>query len=117
MSQDETSKTPQYFVDPEAEVAMTVAPEFEGTEYENGITTVKGLPYTFVHVHVHVLLRDEKEERKKQAMSNKQQSKATQHIKGSQYIYNIIRPLLHIVCAFVFAYPFLSLIRLLLFAA
>ena len=49
VSQDEASKTPQYFVDPEAEVAMTVAPEFEGTEYENGITTVKGFPYTFVH--------------------------------------------------------------------
>ena len=30
-------------------------------------------------LHIHVLMRDEKEERKKQARSNKQQGKATQY--------------------------------------
>ena len=38
-------------------------------------------PYHLYHscVYVHVLMRDEKEGRKKQAKSNKQQGKATQH--------------------------------------
>ena len=36
----------------------------------------------YMHVHVHVLMRDEKEGRKKQARSNKQQGKATQHTQG-----------------------------------
>ena len=36
-------------------------------------------------VYVHVLMRDEKEERKKQARSNKQQGKATQHAQGSHF--------------------------------
>ena len=47
-------------------------------------------------MYVHVLMRDEKEERKKQARSNKQQGKATQHTQGSHfsiymiaYTYNI----------------------------
>ena len=35
--------------------------------------------------HVHVLMRDEKEGRKKQARSNKQQGKATQHTQGSHF--------------------------------
>ena len=34
---------------------------------------------------VHVLMRDEKEGRKKQARSNKQQGKATQHTQGSHF--------------------------------
>ena len=34
---------------------------------------------------VHVLMRDEKEGRKKQAKSNKQQRNATQHTQGSQF--------------------------------
>ena len=34
---------------------------------------------------IHVLMRDEKEGRKKQARSNKQQGKATQHTKGSHF--------------------------------
>ena len=33
--------------------------------------------------YIHVLMREEKEGRKKQARSNKQQSKATQHTQGS----------------------------------
>ena len=35
--------------------------------------------------HVHVLMRDEKEGRKKQGRSNKQQGKATQHTQGSHF--------------------------------
>ena len=35
-------------------------------------------------VHVHILMRDEKEGGKKQVRSNKQQGKATQHTQGSQ---------------------------------
>ena len=31
------------------------------------------------YMYIHVLMRDEKEERRKQARSNKQQGKATQH--------------------------------------
>ena len=39
-----------------------------------------------LNVHVtHVLMRDEKEGRKKQAKSNKQQGKATQHTQGSHF--------------------------------
>ena len=34
---------------------------------------------------LHVLMRDEKEGRKKQARSNKQQGKATQHTQGSTF--------------------------------
>ena len=34
---------------------------------------------------VHVFMRDEKEGRKKQAKSNKQQGKATQHTQGSHF--------------------------------
>ena len=36
-------------------------------------------------MYVHVLMRDEKEGRKKQARSYKQQGKATQHTQGSQF--------------------------------
>ena len=36
-------------------------------------------------LEVHVLVRDEKEGRKKQARSNKQQGKATQHTQGSHF--------------------------------
>ena len=36
-------------------------------------------------VHVCVLMRDEKEGRKKQARSTKQQGKATQHTQGSHF--------------------------------
>ena len=40
---DESTTTSHgFFVDPEADVVTTTAPEFETTEYENGITTVKG---------------------------------------------------------------------------
>ena len=35
--------------------------------------------YMYIHVHDIVLMRDEREGRKKQARSNKQQGKATQH--------------------------------------
>ena len=35
--------------------------------------------------YIHVLMRDEKEERKKQARSNKQQGKATQQTQGSHF--------------------------------
>ena len=34
---------------------------------------------------IHVLMRDEKEGRKKEARSNKQQDKATQHTQGSHF--------------------------------
>ena len=43
-----------------------------------------------IHVHVHVLMRDEKDGRKKQARSNKQQDKATQHTQGSHLSSNIV---------------------------
>ena len=36
-----------------------------------------------IYTQIHVLMRDEKEGRKKQAWSNKQQGKATQHTQGS----------------------------------
>ena len=39
----------------------------------------------YMHGHVHVLMIDEKEGRKKQARSNKQQGKATQHTQGSNF--------------------------------
>ena len=40
----------------------------------------------YVSGHVHVLMRDEKELRKKQTRSNKQQEgKATQHTQGSHF--------------------------------
>ena len=39
--------------------------------------------FKFLCLEVHVLTRDEKEGRKKQARSNKQQGKATQHTQGS----------------------------------
>ena len=35
------------------------------------------MSYMNIYMHVHVLMRDEKEERKKQARSNKQQGKET----------------------------------------
>ena len=38
-------------------------------------------------IHVHVLMRDEKEGRKNQAWSNKQQGKATQHTHMYMYVY------------------------------
>ena len=38
-----------------------------------------------VCINVQVLMRDEKEGRKKQARSNKQQGKATQHTQGSHF--------------------------------
>ena len=38
--------------------------------------------------YIHVLMRDEKEGRKKQARSNKQQGKATQHTQGS-HLYSV----------------------------
>ena len=44
---------------------------FEGTTTERQTHTL--------HIYTHVLMRDEKEERKMQARSNKQQDKATQH--------------------------------------
>ena len=40
---------------------------------------------SFKKMYVHVLMRDEKEGRKKQARSNKQQGKATQHTQGSHF--------------------------------
>ena len=36
-------------------------------------------------LYIHGLMRDEKEGRKKQARSNKQQGKATQHTQGSHF--------------------------------
>ena len=42
---------------------------------------------------MHVLMRDEKEGRKKQARSNKQQGKATQHTQGSHI--NMLSSMLH----------------------
>ena len=36
-------------------------------------------------IYMHVLMRDEKEERKKQARLNKQRGKATQHTQGSHF--------------------------------
>ena len=38
-----------------------------------------------VILYIHVLMRDEKEGRKKQARLNKQQGKATQHTQGSHF--------------------------------
>ena len=40
----------------------------------------------YATVHVHVLMRDEKEERKKQARSNKQTHKAKQHSTPNMYM-------------------------------
>ena len=40
--------------------------------------------YKYVHKYIHVLKRDEKEGRKKEARSNKQ-GKATQHTQGSHF--------------------------------
>ena len=40
---------------------------------------------SYTHVHVHVFMRGEKEGRKKQARSNKQQGKAPQHAQGSHF--------------------------------
>ena len=40
---------------------------------------------TCTEIIVHVLMRDEKEGRKKQARSNKQLGKATQHTQGSHF--------------------------------
>ena len=42
-------------------------------------------PQLLTDIHVHVLMRDEKEGRKKQGRSNKQQGKATQHTQGSHF--------------------------------
>ena len=44
-SEESAKNTQNYFVDPDADVVVTTAPEFESTEYENGITTVKGTAY------------------------------------------------------------------------
>ena len=41
--------------------------------------------YMYMYMLLHVLMRDEKEGRKKQARSNKQQDKATQHTQGSHF--------------------------------
>ena len=38
-------------------------------------------------MYIHVLMRDEKEGRKKQARSNKQQGKVTQHTQGNHFSY------------------------------
>ena len=46
MGQEESSKT--FFVDVKADIVTTVAPDFKGMEYENGITTVKGILHTYV---------------------------------------------------------------------
>ena len=59
-SEDPAKSGHAHFVDPGADVVMTTAPEFESTEYENGITTVKGLKfvYTFykrVYIHTYLL--------------------------------------------------------------
>ena len=56
VSDDEPSKTSNYFVDPEADVAMTTAPEFHGTEYENGITIVKGEIGPNFHDFLHIAI-------------------------------------------------------------
>ena len=53
-----------------------------------------GRPKGFAYVEyaqevIHVLMRDEKEGRKKQARSNKQQGKATQHTQGSPCIKSV----------------------------
>ena len=45
--------------------------------------------YNSINNHIHVLIRDEKEGRKKQARSNKQQGKATQHTQGSHLYVHI----------------------------
>ena len=41
--------------------------------------------YMYMYMYIHVLMKDEKEGRKKQARSNKQQGKATQHTQGSHF--------------------------------
>ena len=50
------------------------------------------LAFSFIYIkllctciYIYVIMRDEKEERKKQARSNKQQGKATQHTQGSHF--------------------------------
>ena len=43
--------------------------------------------HVHVHAHAHVLMRDEREGRKKQARSNKQQGKATQHTQIHVHVY------------------------------
>ena len=45
---------------------------------------------------VHVLMRDEKEGIKKQARSNKQQGKATQHTQGSHFLKKNELPHIHV---------------------
>ena len=49
------------------------------------------LMYMYCMYIVHVLMRDEKEGRKKQARSNKQQGKATQHTQGSRTCLGVLR--------------------------
>ena len=53
----------------------------EHAEREGKIHLLYVTIYTMSRIYM--LMRDEKEERKKQARSNKQQSKATQHTQGS----------------------------------
>ena len=45
------------------------------------------ITWSLVHkcIHIHILMRVEKEGRKKQARSNKQQGKATQYTQGSHF--------------------------------
>ena len=48
-------------------------------------TTHSNTPKAVTSVLIYVLMRDEKEGRKKRARSNKQQGKATQHTQGSHF--------------------------------
>ena len=60
-------------------------------------------------MYVHVLMRDEEEGRKKQARSNKQHGKATQHTQGSHgSSKQTITQLCLVVCITLFASFFLS---------
>ena len=43
--------------------------------------------YMYMYMYIHVVMRDEKEGKKKQARSNKQHGKATQHTQGSQSLF------------------------------
>ena len=52
---------------------------------EDGMRTLFIYMYMYMYMYIYMLMRDEKDGRKKQARSNKQQGKATQHTQGSHF--------------------------------
>ena len=67
-----------------------------------------------ITLYIHVLMRDEKEGRKKQARSNKQQGKATQHTQGSQHVHSAVHCVVSINSSLVFKALFSNPLRLII---